>query len=184
LHAKSHLKPQEEFEFFHANFIAARMRNRRAESPRRGLTGTPRCSEIERMQHLDDHPHDDMFAGRVDPEFSNEAAWLEAGTMRRTQPSRFAEAAATPSPGTQRFSVDWIDGGRGAGYPADPSYPNGVGIDVAMDAPRACRVELPWPANGVGLWVVVCGACGYAVALGTAGRSDDPRTVRVPCRAR
>jgi hypothetical protein len=132
----------------------------------------------------DDDPHDDMFAGTVDPEHVNEAAWVEAGWMRRGQPVAFAaqqETAAAPSPGA-RFSVDWIDGARVATYPADPSYPDGQAIDVALDAVRACRVELACPAAGVGLWLVVCRGCGYAITLSTAGRADDPKSVRLPCR--
>jgi hypothetical protein len=84
--------------------------------------------------------------------------------------------------GTARFAIDWVDQHREASYPADPTYLNGSAIDVALDAPRACRVELPCPAARCGLWVVTCRACGYAIALATAGRADDPRSVRVPCR--
>jgi hypothetical protein len=145
----------------------------------------------------DDDPHDDMFGDTVDPEHVNEAGWVEAGWMRRGQPVAFNRAASGGSsapveprlggsdpPSEPRFSVDWIDGGRIASYPPDVAYPNGVAIDVALDAARACRVELACPAAGVGLWLVVCRGCGFAIALSTAGRADDPRSVRVPCRAR
>lgn len=137
------------------------------------------------MQHHANNPHDDPFADAPpDPEHGNTAAWLRADRARRHQPTAFAEAAATPQPGGARFSVDWIDADREATYPADPGYPNGVAIDVALDAPHACRVELPWPAARVGQWVVVCRECGFAVALETAGRCDDPQSVRMPCRGR
>jgi hypothetical protein len=135
------------------------------------------------MQNCDDDPHDDPFADAPpDPERGNEDAWVQAGTARRHQPARLAESAANPAPGASRFGVDWIDGHRAATYPADPGYPNGVAIDVALDAVRACRAELPYPAARCGLWVLRCTLCGYAIALATAGRKDDPRTVRLPCR--
>jgi hypothetical protein len=136
--------------------------------------------------HLDD-PHDDPFAGAPeDPEFTNERAWIDADTMRRGQPAAFASALPSLDPdaptAAPRFLVDWIDQHRESPYPSDPAYPNGSAIDVALDAPRACRVELPCPAARRGTWVVICRECGFAIALATAGRADDPRSVRVPCR--
>lgn len=118
-----------------------------------------------------------------DPDFDNEQTWLEAGLMRRGQPAPFATppaeaAAATPA----RFRLDWLDRHREPVGPPDPTYPHGVAIDVALDAMKACRVELPCPAARCGLWVVVCQECGFAIALATAGRADDPCSVRVPCR--
>lgn len=137
------------------------------------------------MQHRADDPHDDPFADAPpDPECSNEDAWVRAGTMRRGQPIAFATSGAIPTPGASRFSIDWVDGHRAATYPADPGYPCGIAIDVALDAVRACRAELPWPAARCGLFVVRCTLCGFAIALATAGRPDDPRTVRVACRGR
>jgi hypothetical protein len=152
---------------------------------------TPLAVTESRMQddspddadHLDD-PHDDSFADAPpDPEFLNERRWIDAGTAKRGQPLVFAEPVeAIAAVGTARFAIDWVDQHREASYPADPTYLNGSAIDVALDAPRACRVELPCPAARCGLWVVTCRACGYAIALATAGRADDPRSVRVPCR--
>ena len=137
--------------------------------------------------HLED-PHDDPFADAApDPEFSNERAWIEAGTMQRSAPTAFnvpLPAADLDAPIAEpRFFVDWVDQHRESQHPADATYPNGCAIDVALDAPKACRVELPYPAARCGLYVITCRACGYAIALATSGRRDDPRSVRMPCRA-
>jgi hypothetical protein len=138
------------------------------------------------MQYVED-PHDDPFEGAgPDPEFENERCWEEAGSMRRGQPAVFAKASeALPAEGpvaTPRFAIDWIDRHREPRYPADPSYPNGTAIDVALDALKACRVELHYPAARCGMWLVRCLVCGFAIALETTGRRDDPRSVRVACK--
>lgn len=130
-----------------------------------------------------DDPHDDPFDDAPpDPDFANEQAWLNTGAARRTRPTAFATTTSTPSPASSRFAIDWINAHRTATYPTDPSYPNGVAIDLALSARKACRVELPYPAASCGLWVVMCHACGFVVALATAGRADDPHTVRLPCK--
>jgi len=131
------------------------------------------------MQNLDDDPFQDA---PPDPDFGNEDAWFQRGAMQRHQPAAFTPVPAMAGAPAARFSVDWIDSGRLTEYPADPGYPRGVAIDVALDAPHACRVELPWPAERIGQWVVICRVCGYAIALSTAGRADDPHTARLPCR--
>lgn len=124
---------------------------------------------------MQDHPDD--------VEFGNEDAWVEAGTARRGQPVAFATPVDPNAPVVEsRFAIDWSDGHRETRYPADATYLNGCAIDVALDAPRACRVQLPYPAKGCGHWVVICRVCDYAIALGTAGRRDDPSSVRIPCR--
>lgn len=102
--------------------------------------------------------------------------------MQRGQPVAFAAVASAPVAGSARFAIDWIDANREATFPANPDYPNGAAIDVALDAAKACRAELPCPAKRCGLYVVRCTLCGYAIALSTTGRADDPRSVRVPCR--
>jgi hypothetical protein len=114
-------------------------------------------------------------------EFANEEAWMAIGTMRRDQPAAF-EPSTAPPPGESRFFVDWVDMHRTSDQPADAAYPRGCAIDVALDAMKACRLELPYPAERCGLWVVTCRACGFSIALATAGRADDPKSVRVPCK--
>jgi hypothetical protein len=119
-----------------------------------------------------------------DSDLANEQAWMEAGTMRRDQPVAFIRSPVIDDAPIveSRFLVDWVDQHRTSTQAADPAYPNGSAIDVALDAMRACRVELQCPAERCGLWVITCRACGYSIALGTAGRADDPSSVRVPCK--
>jgi hypothetical protein len=121
-------------------------------------------------------------ASNHDGGFENERAWMETGWMRRGQPAPFSVQAPNSAPTEPRFTVDWIDQQRETTQRADPAYPAGCAIDVALDAPQACRVELPYPAARCGLWVVLCRVCGFPIALAAAGRADDPRSVRLPCR--
>jgi hypothetical protein len=68
--------------------------------------------------------------------------------------------------------------------PADPTYPNGTSLDLALDAADTCWTPLPYPAPGVGAHMIACSICGLGVACGATGRADDPRTIRLPCRHR
>lgn len=155
-----------------------------AESPLRCVATLFLGCRIAGMDDQVDDPHDDAFLDAPeDPEFTNERCWIEAGSAGRGPPMVFAERAGSVVQGTPRFSIDWADAHREATYPADPTYPFGCSIDVALDAPRACRAQLP-SAVRIGTWVVRCTLCGYVIALASAGRRDDPRSVRVPCRAR
>lgn len=131
-----------------------------------------------------DDPHDDAFLDAPDdPEFTNERAWLGIGAMRRGRPVAFTPAVVPDTPAAEsRFLIDWADGHRVSTYPADPAFPSGCSIDVALDAVRACRVELPYPASRCGMWVVTCRRCDYSIALATTGRADDPSSARLPCR--
>jgi hypothetical protein len=117
-----------------------------------------------------------------DDTFHNEAEWVRTGFAQCNQPAPFNTPRAPASPQTSRFLVDWVDRNRETTHPADPAYPHGSAIDVALNAMKACRVELPYPAARCGLWVMTCRQCGFSIALATAGRPDDPRSVRIPCK--
>lgn len=43
-------------------------------------------------------------------------------------------------------------------------------------------IDLPYPAERCGVYLVTCDKCGYSAAITTAGRVDDPRSVTIPCR--
>ena len=77
----------------------------------------------------------------------------------------------------------WLDRGEESRRPADPAHP--LGIDLVMvenpDAPT-CKTSLPWPAARCGYHILECDRCGLTVAVTTAGRPDDPRSVEVNCR--
>lgn len=79
------------------------------------------------------------------------------------------------------ITITWIDRGREPQNPPDPKYPNGIDIDTTNGA-RSCKADLPYPAPRCGLWHVKCEECGYIVVVTTAGRVDDPRSVRLPCQ--
>ena len=78
-----------------------------------------------------------------------------------------------------KHTITWIDHGREPQCPPDPAYPHGK--DVSGVPEPNCKVELPYPANRCGIYLVKCLVCGTSVAVTTAGRPDDPCSVRVPC---
>jgi hypothetical protein len=107
--------------------------------------------------------------------FSNEQAWMEAGQMNLGQPG---EAPFD----NDHFVIEWIDKHREPTEPPNPAYPNGTGYDLALTAKHRCRVLLPHPASRCGIWLALCTRCSYSVAVSTAGRPDDPKTLRLPCK--
>lgn len=80
------------------------------------------------------------------------------------------------------ISVKWIDRFREPTQPPNPKYPNGIDVDMARDARQACLADLPYPAKRCGYFSVLCETCGYTAIITTAGRIDDPRTVKLPCK--
>lgn len=79
------------------------------------------------------------------------------------------------------LKIQWIDDGREPQFPADPSFPDGIDIDVSKGN-ASCHTPLPHPAKRCGVWVVTCTHCGAKAVVTTAGRADDPRSVRIACR--
>lgn len=80
------------------------------------------------------------------------------------------------------MKIEWIDHKREPQCAPDPAYPNGKDIDNGGRQAPGCWTDLPYPAKRCGLYIVECERCGYRVAITTAGRSDDPRSVRIPCK--
>lgn len=76
--------------------------------------------------------------------------------------------------------IRFLSHNRKARCAPNPEYPDGIDIDNG-ERP-ACRVELPYPAECCGAWVVDCSTCGVRVGITAAGRPDDPRSVMLPCR--
>jgi hypothetical protein len=83
---------------------------------------------------------------------------------------------------TGRFKVDWRDAGREPRCAPNPEYPNGIDRDCSGGASQTCSATLPYPARRCGSYFVECEICGIRVAVTTAGRPDDPRSVRIACR--
>lgn len=84
----------------------------------------------------------------------------------------------------QAHEVTWIDRGCEPQCPPNPAYPNGMDTDISLGADTSCKVDLPYPAKRCGMYVVYCKACDQRVAITTAGRPDDPRSLRLACKDR
>ena len=78
------------------------------------------------------------------------------------------------------MKIEWIDHGREPQCKPDPAFTKGKDLDVTNGAP-SCFTELPYPARRCGLYIVECEACGLRVGVTTAGRSDDPKSVKLAC---
>jgi hypothetical protein len=81
-----------------------------------------------------------------------------------------------------RFTVTWYDRHQEPQMPPDPAYPDGIDLDVSAGATPTCRVNLAYPAKRLGYYGVICRSCGFSTVCTTAGRPDDPRSIRLPCR--
>lgn len=79
------------------------------------------------------------------------------------------------------MKIDWIDDGREPKCKPNPAYPKGIDIDASGGAEATCSTDLPYPARRCGLFLVVCETCGQRVAVTTAGRPDDPRSLKLAC---
>lgn len=80
------------------------------------------------------------------------------------------------------ISVKWIDRYREPMQRADPKYPRGMDIDLTRKGQKSCHAELPYPARRCGYYSLLCETCGYTALVTTAGRPDDPKSVRLPCK--
>lgn len=78
-------------------------------------------------------------------------------------------------------TVRWFDAGKEPQCEPNPAFPTGVDLDPCAGAP-GCKVALPYPAKRCGYYVVTCKVCGFQAYIATAGRADDPRSVRLPCK--
>ena len=81
-----------------------------------------------------------------------------------------------------QFTVEWSDSGREPQCKPDPAFPDGCDIDGSLGAQFACSVPLPYPAKRIGFYIVRCTLCAMSVAVTTAGRPDDPRSIKIPCK--
>lgn len=75
----------------------------------------------------------------------------------------------------------WVDGGKEPQCAPDPNFPDGIAIDMSNGAERACETSLRYPAPRIGVHDVSCRVCGFRVQITTAGRPDDPKSVKVAC---
>jgi len=82
---------------------------------------------------------------------------------------------------TGNIEVTFLSNHRPPKCAPNPKYPNGIDLDVTHGASVACQADLPYPAECCGVLFVRCKSCGYSIAITTAGRVDDPRTIKLPC---
>ncbi len=83
----------------------------------------------------------------------------------------------------EHLSIEWFDRGRWPQCAPDPRFPKGKDCDLTIeDAVASCKIDLPYPAKRCGVYMVTCGRCGLRVGITTAGRPDDPRSAKLPCR--
>jgi hypothetical protein len=79
------------------------------------------------------------------------------------------------------LKIDWIDRGLQPTQQPNPAYPKGIDLDLTKGRP-GCQVPLPWPAKRIGFYRVECKRCGSNAVVTTAGRQDDPRSIKLPCK--
>lgn len=82
----------------------------------------------------------------------------------------------------KQFLVQWVGRGYEPQHKPNPAYPNGIALDIAGAAEQSCVCELPYPAARCGNYVIGCKLCGIKVMCSTAGRHDDPRSIKLPCQ--
>jgi hypothetical protein len=78
--------------------------------------------------------------------------------------------------------VEWHNAGKEPKCPADPNYPDGIDLDVSGTNVATCVVQLPYPAERIGYYTIECQVCGSRIGCTTAGRADDPRSIKIPCK--
>ena len=82
----------------------------------------------------------------------------------------------------EQIEVEFIDSGREPKCQPDPHFPSGIDVDCSEGASLTCTVPIPYPAPRCGVMVARCSKCGMSVGLTTAGRPDDPRSLKMACK--
>lgn len=81
-------------------------------------------------------------------------------------------------------TITFRPSGRGkAQCDADPLFPQGKNPDISKGE-ISCLIDLPYPAPECGIHIIHCHACDLKIGVTAAGRADDPKSVRVPCKGR
>lgn len=80
------------------------------------------------------------------------------------------------------MNVTWHDAGREPKNAPNPAYPNGIDLDASGGAVATCSERLPYPAKRCGQYLIECETCGQRIIVTTAGRPDDPRSIKLACK--
>ena len=83
---------------------------------------------------------------------------------------------------TPDWQIEWMDFGREPKCPPNPNYPNGIDVDMSDGATVTCTAKLAHPTKRCGAYRVMCRICGATGACTTAGRPDDPRSLKMACK--
>jgi hypothetical protein len=83
-----------------------------------------------------------------------------------------------------KFRVKWVDYKQEPRCAPDPNYPNGVDLDISGGLKPSCSTDLPYPARRCGHFRIECLKCKQVIAVTTAGRRDDPRSIKMACLTR
>lgn len=83
---------------------------------------------------------------------------------------------------TDDKTVTWLDRGLEPQVAPNPKYPDGKDIIGHINGEPFCKVDLPYPAKRIGLYVIECKTCGVKIGCTTAGRPDDPRSITIACK--
>ena len=79
------------------------------------------------------------------------------------------------------LTATWHGGGGKATCPPNPAFPKGMVVDMTVIGRPVCAIDLPYPAECIGLWIITCAICDLRIAITAAGRPDDPRRLLLPC---
>ena len=82
----------------------------------------------------------------------------------------------------EQFSVEWMDRYAEPKCAPDLNYPTGIDLDATNGNEPSCIVTLPYPAKRIGFYSIKCFLCGLTAACTTAGRRDDPRSMKLACK--
>ena len=82
------------------------------------------------------------------------------------------------------ITVKFIDSGREPKAKPNPDYPAGIDIDLSDGSSWCCNAALPYPAPRCGYLWVECDICKANALITTAGRVDDPRSVKLACKGK
>jgi hypothetical protein len=82
---------------------------------------------------------------------------------------------------SDQFEIHWVDSGREPQCASDRLYPEGIDLDCTSAGQASCTASLPYPAKRCGYYFVSCRRCGTTAGITTAGRADDPRSVKLGC---
>ena len=81
-----------------------------------------------------------------------------------------------------QFKIFWHDSGKEPKCKPNPLYPNGIALDASNGAQKTCTVSLSYPAKRCGYYEIQCQTCGIKTACTTAGRIDDPISMKIACK--